>query len=153
RKSVRIKGGAMASIDIKRPVVVKVIMTEAFRAQLVEEARQTIKNIEENLDNMEMEARKQIATMEISNPHQASMLTQQLEAEKERLIRMRGELDWRIREVQNVEIGTELPFRVFEGSVTINEGDNFLEKMSQTEVVIKDWKVMEIREPATQQSG
>jgi len=140
------------SIDIKRPVVVKVIMTEPFRAQLVSEAKETIKNIEENLDSMEMEARKQIAATQITNPHQASMLTQQLEAEKERLIGMRGELDWRIREVQNVEIGAELPFRIFEGSVTINVGDNFLGKMSQTEVVIKDWKVVEIRDPEKEQS-
>lgn len=140
----------MAGLDIKRPVVVKVIMTEPFRAQLISEAKETIKNIEQNLDSMEMEARKQIAAMQISNPHQASLVTQQMEAEKERLVKMRGELDWRIREVQGVELGAELPFRVFEGSVAIDVGDNFLEKMSQTEVVIKDWKVVEIRDPVQQ---
>ena len=143
----------MPNVDIKRPVVVKVIMTEPFRAQLISEAQQSIKNIKENMDNMEMEARKQIATTELSNPHQASMLTQQLDSEKERLNQMRAELEWRIHEVQNVTLGTELPFRVFEGSVTIKEGDNFLEKMSQTEVVIKDWKVIEIRDPAQVPSG
>lgn len=134
------------TIDIKRPVVVKVIMTEEFRKQLIQEARDTIARIEENLQHMEKEARKQIQAIEITNPQQASILTQQMETEKERLIRMRGELDWRIKEVEGVQVGAELPFRIFEGSVELKVGDNFLEKMSQAEVVLKDWQVVEIRQ-------
>jgi hypothetical protein len=136
----------MASIEIKRPVSVKVIMTGDFRKQLIEEAQQTIGQINDNLQHMESETRKQITNLEITNPQQASLMTQQLDSEKERLTRVKAELEWRIREVEGIQDGAEVPFRVFEGSVTLNIGDNFLEKMSQAEVVIKDWQIMEIRQ-------
>jgi len=136
----------MSLVDVKRPVTVKVIMTPGFREQLIQEARETITRIEENLSRLQEETHKQIVSLNISNPSQASMLTQELETEKERFTRMKAELEWRIREVEGVQDGAELPFRIFEGSVTLNVGDNFLEKMSATEVVLKDWIVVEIRQ-------
>jgi len=135
------------ALEIKRPVAIKVIMTDQFRQQLISEAMDAIKSIEDNLHHMDSETLKQIQAVETSNPNQASLLTRQLEAEKERLIRMRGELEWRIKEVENVQNGAELPFRMLEGSVQLKVGDNFLEKVAKAEVVIKDWEIIEIREP------
>lgn len=137
----------MPALEIKRPVAIKVIMTDQFRQQLISEAMDAIKSIEDNLHHMDSETLKQIQAVETSNPNQASLLTRQLEAEKERLIRMRGELEWRIKEVENVQNGAELPFRMLEGSVQLKVGDNFLEKVAKAEVVIKDWEIIEIREP------
>lgn len=137
----------MPALEIKRPVAIKVIMTDQFRHQLISEAVEAIKSIEDNLRHMETETQKQIQAVETSSPNQASLLTRQLETEKNRLIRMRGELEWRIKEVENVQNGAELPFRMFEGSVQLKVGDNFLEKVSRAEVVIKDWEIIEIREP------
>ncbi|MFH0802569.1 MAG: YlqD family protein [bacterium] len=137
----------MPALEIKRPVAIKVIMTDQFRQQLISEAMEAIKSIEDNLHHMDSETQKQIQAVETSNPNQASLLTRQLEAEKERLIRMRGELEWRIKEVENVQNGAELPFRMLEGSVQLKVGDNFLEKVAKAEVVIKDWEIIEIREP------
>lgn len=137
----------MPVLEIKRPVAIKVIMTDKFRQQLISEAMEAIKSIEDNLHHMDSETQKQIQAVEVSNANQASLLTRQLEAEKDRLNRMRGELEWRIKEVENVQNGAELPFRMLEGSVQIKVGDNFLEKVAKAEVVIKDWKIIEIREP------
>jgi hypothetical protein len=128
-------------------VAIKVIMTDQFRKQLVSEATEAIRNIEDNLRHMETETQKQIQSVETGNPDEASLLNQQLKVEKERLSRMRGELEWRIRELENVQNGAELPLRMFEGSVQLKVGDNFLEKVSRAEVVIKDWEIIEIREP------
>jgi hypothetical protein len=136
----------MSAIEIKRPVAIKVVMTSDFRKQLIAEAQETIRQINDNLKHMETESQKQISALEITNPQQASLLMQQLDSEKEKLMRVKSELDWRIREVEGIQEGAEVPFRMFEGSVNINLGDNFLEKMSQAEVVIKDWLVIEIRQ-------
>lgn len=128
----------MSLIEIKRPVMVKVIMTEKFRKEVIEEAEQTIKQIEENLKSLELRTSN---TTFPSADH-----NQQMMVEKERLIRMKAELDWKIKEVQNVNIGAELPFRVFEGNVDIKVGDNFVTKISKAEIVLKDWEVVEVRE-------
>lgn len=135
----------MDSIDLKRPVILKVVMTPEFRQQLVDEADETIKRLDMNLKALEDEGIKQISALEVNNPDRASQMKKQMETDKEQLFRMKGELDWKIKEVRNVEDGAEVPFRIVEGSVRINIGDDILEKMSRTEVVIQNWKVVEIR--------
>ena len=133
------------AVDIKRPVVIKAKMTDEFRKHLISEAMGTISNIEENLKQLEQQGRGEVAALELTNPQQAKALSQNLEAEKEQLHRMKRELEWKIKEVEGVPTGSEMPFRILEGSTTLQVGDNFLEKMSQAEVVIQDWKVITIR--------
>lgn len=135
----------MAEIILKRPVMVKVIMTDDFRRQLIGEAQETMKRITDNLNAMEASTGTITKPGDEAEKMHLEQWKMHLQVEKERLSRMKQELDWRIRELENVQNGAELPYRVLEGSTTVKVGDNFLEKMSQTEVVIKDWNVMEIR--------
>lgn len=126
----------MERIDIKRPVIVKVIMTDAFRHQLITETTETMKRIEDNLKNM----------MEPGGPNSDDKAMQsRIMAEKERLLQLKNEMDWRIRELEAVQNGAELPYRAFEGSVSIGVGDDFADIMTRAEVILKDWKVVEIR--------
>jgi hypothetical protein len=127
--------------------MLKVVMTPDFRQQLVDEAEDTIGRLNQNLAALEDEGRKQISALETDNPAQAMEMRKQMDMDKDSLFRMKGELDWKIKEVQNVQDGAEVPFRILEGSVQIKVGDDVLEKLSRTEVVIKDWKVIEIRNP------
>jgi hypothetical protein len=120
----------MEGVDLRRPVVVKVIMTPLFREQLLAEARDSIARIDRNLQIID---------------GQANPLTSQVQGDREQLATMKAQLEWRIREVEGVEDGAELPFRSFEGGVTIRPGDNFLEKMGRAEIVLRDWEVVEIR--------
>lgn len=132
-------------MTVQRPVAIKVVMTQQFREQLISEARETINRIEENLKQIEADSRKYISTLDLQNPQQAAVASQQYESEKERLLRMKGELEWRIKEVEGLGEGIEVPFRVFEGPVEIEIGDNLLDKVTKAEIVIKDWKVIDIR--------
>ncbi|MCD4784186.1 MAG: YlqD family protein [Candidatus Eremiobacteraeota bacterium] len=135
----------MDSIDLKRPVMLKVVMTSEFRQQLTDEAEETISRLDMNLKALEEEGNVQISALEVNNPDRASQMKKQMEIDREQLYRMKGELDWKIKEVRNVDDGAEVPFRIVEGSVQIKPGDDILEKMSRTEVVIENWKVIEIR--------
>jgi hypothetical protein len=132
----------MSHIDIKRPVVVKVIMTENFRNQLIGEATETMKRIEDNFK--QMEAAHEAFSAEKDDARLEERKTQ-LKVERERLEQMNRELNWRINELQGVQDGVEVPYRVFECFVSLKVGDNFLDKMSQAEIVIKDWEIVEIR--------
>lgn len=135
----------MDTIDVKRPVMIKVIMTEGFRKQLIDEAKATIERIDANLNTIEEEGKKQIEALEESESEKAASMKSQIELDRDRLFQMKSELQWKIKEVENIEEGAELPFRIVEGSINIKVGDDVLEKMSKTEIVVKDWKVVEIR--------
>ena len=137
----------MESIDLKRPIMLKVIMTPEFRQQMIDEANTSIARLDDNITAIEQEGKDQLAELEESNPDKAQAMKQQMEADNEQLFQMKAELAWKIKEIENVEDGAELPFRVLEGSVQLKVGDDILNKLSKTEVVIKDWKVVEIRNP------
>jgi len=125
---------------LKRSVVVKVIMTPGFREQIIQEARDTLKRIEDNQATLESLGDPQ-AAQDAGAP-----ISEQLLRERERLSSLRAQLDWRIREIEAVVDGAELPFRTFEGDVALAVGDDFMAKMAQAEIVLKDWRVVEIRQ-------
>jgi hypothetical protein len=72
-------------------------------------------------------------------------MSQQLEADQERLKAMKAELTWKVRELESTENGGEYPLQMLEGAVHVKIGDNLLERLSKCELLIKDWKVLEIR--------
>lgn len=117
-------------VDVRRPVVVKVIMTAGFRQQLLTEVRDAIAQVERNL--------KLIETQSTNLPPDTAL-------ERDKLVSTRAQMEWRIREIEGVDDGAELPYRTFDGTVSIRCGDNFLKKMGECEIVLKDWEVVDIR--------
>lgn len=120
----------MDSVELRRSVVVKVIMTDPFRQQVITEARDTIARLDRDL-----------GIIDALPPPRAPAAEEQ----RAQIERVKAQLEWRIREIEGMENGAEMPFRSFDGAVSIRRGDNFLEKMGLAEIVLKDWEVVEIR--------
>ncbi len=136
----------MQKIILRRPVSVVAVMTENFRDQMIKEAENTLKRIEEDLRQIETESVKYIASVSLQNPQQASSLTQQMNEEKQRLKTTQTQLDKKIMELENIKNGTEVPFQTFDSFIEVGVGDNLYNKLNKTVVVIKDWVVTDIRE-------
>lgn len=136
----------MQKIILRRPVSVMAVMTENFREQMIKEAENTLKRIEEDLRQIETESVKYIASVSLQNPQQASSLTQQMNEEKQRLKTTQAQLDKKIMELENIKNGTEVPFQTFDSFIEVGVGDNLYNKLNKTVVVIKDWVVIDIRE-------
>jgi multidrug efflux pump subunit AcrB len=122
------------------------VMTETFRDEMIKEAENTLKRIEEDLRQIETESVKYIASVSLQNPQQASSLTQQMDSEKQRLKTTQAQLDKKIMELENIKNGTEVPFQTFDGFVEVGLGDNLYNRLNKTVIVIKDWVVIDIRE-------
>jgi len=136
----------LQKIILRRPVSVMAVMTEDFREQMIKEAENTLKRIEEDLRQIETESVKYIASVSLQNPQQASSLTQQMNEEKQRLKTTQAQLDKKIMELENIKNGTEVPFQTFDSFIEVGVGDNLYNKLNKTVVVIKDWVVIDIRE-------
>jgi hypothetical protein len=128
-------------IELRRPVLIKVIMTEAFRKQMIQEAAESAGRIDEMLKSLD----SQHAALHADDAERAVAMLDHIKAEQERLTRFKGEIAWKVREIEGVQEGTELPFRFLDGTVTIGVGDDFLKKISQAEIILKDWQVVEIK--------
>jgi len=129
-------------MEIRRPVLVKVIMTEAFRRQMILEAGESSGRIDEMLKSLDL----QQATLPADDAARAAAMLEHINAERDRLRRLKGEIEWKVREIEGVQEGAELPFRLLDGTVEVGMGDNFLKKLSQAEILLKDWQVIEIRD-------
>jgi len=124
----------MDSLTVMHNVPVKVVMTEAFRTKLVEQVRSSLAELDQESARLN-EFLSQAAEAEFR---------QRLEAEMQRLSQQKQQLEWRIKEAESVEDGAELFFQTLPSILSLKVGDNIQEKMG-IEVLLKDWKIVEIR--------
>jgi len=136
----------MASLTITRPVALRVIVTEQFKQEMETELQGAVDSVQRRIDQIDFQARRVLADLQRTDINQAMQVRQQIEAEKGRQESARNELLERMKEIKALEMGSEFARGTVEGVVEIKEGDNFYDKLTQTEIVVKDGIVVEIRE-------
>ena len=72
-------------------------------------------------------------------------IKKQLEFEKVRLAEIKKDMEVKMNAFKNVPEGQEIVFRILEGPVDVKEGDDIQKILHGAEIVVKDWKVMELR--------
>ena len=136
----------MASITLQRPVVIKAIVTEAFKRLYIADLEEALKRIDAVLQQIEVQSRR--IELERQVTPQTRNLRAQLELERQRQEATRIEIQVRLREAQDLQLNTEFAQGTIEGTVEVSVGDNLFDKISQTEIIVKDGIVLEIRETA-----
>lgn len=124
----------MDSLTVLQNVPVKVVITASFRAQLVEQIRTSLSELDQGTARLK-EARQQAAEPEFR---------ERVDQELSRQGYQRQQLEWRIKEAESLAEGAEINFQTLPVMVQLKVGDNLQEKAG-LEVVLKDWKVVEIR--------
>jgi len=137
----------MASITVQRPVVIKAIVTESFKRLYMQDLEDAIKRVEAIIQQIDVQARRFDLERQV-NP-QSRALRQQLELERARQEATRTELQARLREAQDLQLNEEFLQGTIESIVEISVGDNLFDKISRTEIIVKDGIVLEIREAPT----
>jgi len=136
----------MASITLQRPVVIKAIVTEAFKRLYIADLEEALKRIDAVLQQIEVQSRR--VELERQVTPQTRNLRAQLELERQRQEATRIEIQVRLREAQDLQLNTEFAQGTIEGTVEVSVGDNLFDKISRTEIIVKDGIVLEIRETA-----
>jgi len=137
----------MASITVQRPVVIKAIVTEAFKRLYVADLEEAIKRVDAIVQQIDVQSRRVELERQVSP--QTRNIRAQLEMERQRQEGTRIELQARLREAQDLQLNTEFLQGTIEGTVDVAVGDNLFDKISRTEIIVKDGIVLEIREAAT----
>lgn len=132
----------MGTIEVKRPVTVKVIMTEDFRKQILDETLETLKKNEETFAKAEELYEK---TKGCGDKDTLAAISKQLEIEKARFAEIKKDMDIKMKAFKNVPEGDEISFRILEGTVPVKEGDDIRTVLQNAEIILKDWKVVELR--------
>jgi uncharacterized coiled-coil protein SlyX len=134
------------SLIVKRPVILKNIVTDAFKTQVVQELSQAVKQIEMHIDQMEFQHRRTLSDLERSDPKRANVVKEEMLLERQRQEQIRSNLQRKLEEVSALQIGSEYVTGNYDAPVKIEVGDSIREKLVQAEIVVKDGIVVGIRE-------
>jgi len=138
---------AKQSVELKRVVMVKAIVTEAFKDNLVKELERAVKNLDLQLGQLETQSRNFME--DLKKKGQVTQLTtfkKQLEDEKGRQAAAKSDLLMKIEEAKKLVLGTEFVQGPLEGPVVVAVGENLYKKVGGAELVVKDGIIQEIRE-------
>ncbi len=138
---------AKNEIELKRVVMVKAVVTEPFKQNLVKELERAVTNIDNQLSQMEERSKAYLEDLKKKGLMQkAAAFRHQYEDEKARQTASRSDLLLKIEEAKNLQLGTEFVQGPLEGPVTVKMGENLYKKIGGAEVVVKDGIIQEIRE-------
>lgn len=133
---------------LKRQIVLKAIVTERLKREMVEAAQETLRRIQESQDELERQSRRLMLELQRSDLNRAMSYRQQLDAEKRKFEEARVMIQSQIQEIEGLELGTEIERGTLEGDVEIQVGDNIEEKLGLAEILMVDGIVKELRDPA-----
>ena len=137
----------MASITVQRPVVIKTIVTEAFKRLYIADLEEAIKRVDMIVQQIDVQARR--FELERQVTPQTRNMRAQLELERTRQEAARLELQARVQEARELQLNSEFTQGTLDGMVDVSVGDNLFDKISRTEILVKDGIVLEIRETST----
>lgn len=120
-------------ILIRRPVVLKVKVTEDFRQRMASEVR-------ENLNRLDLEL-QQLDFLVKRNPQQQK----RYELEKQKLLDQKQKLIQKLKEISNWTVGEEIYQGTVESLATLQVGQSF-SSLYGVEVVLEDDQVIAIRQ-------
>jgi hypothetical protein len=135
------------SVELKRVVMVKAIVTDAFKDNLVRELERAVNNIEVQSSQMDGRSESYLESLKKKGLMQkAAAFKHQMEEEKSKQAAARTDLMMKIEEAKKLVLGSEFVQGPLEGPVVVNVGDNLYKKVGGAEILVKDGIIQEIRE-------
>ncbi|MFC1766946.1 YlqD family protein [Candidatus Margulisiibacteriota bacterium] len=133
-------------IELKRVVMVKAIVTDAFKSNLTKELERAIKNIDTQAKQVEFQSKSHIDDLKKKGMmQQLNSFLRQLDEEKGRMGAARADLNNKIEEAKKLKVGSEFVQGPLEGPVNVKVGDNLYKKIGAVELIVKDGIIQEIR--------
>lgn len=130
---------------IKRQVLVKSFVTEDLKKDLIERFNKLIELSEKRISEIVSEEKKLLLTAPTLEPAYLQAVKNKIKEQKEEEERIKENL---IKERENIKLLKDGEFYlhgVVEGFVEVNVGDDFWKKIQETEIILKDGKVVEIK--------
>jgi len=137
---------AEKSVELKRIVMVKAIVTEAFKQNLIKELERAAGNIDTQAAQMDTQGKTYLEDLKKKGLMQkAAAFKHQIDEEKNRQAASKSDLMMKVEEAKRLQIGSEFVQGPLEGPVNVNIGDNLYKKVGGAEILVKDGIIQEIR--------
>ena len=134
------------AVIVKRPVILKNIVTPGFKEQLTKELEHTIRQIETWLQQEEFQSRRLIVEAQKRDPRRVNQLREEVHQEREKQEQVKNNLSEKLAQIKELEIDTLFISGTYDAPVKIEVGDDIRGKLSQAEIIVKDGIVVKVIE-------
>lgn len=133
-------------MEIRQPVAVKFVLTEATKQQIIQEQRRQIEQVMSELEQLEVQGKEAIEQAMMQSGELAQQVRQQVENEKQAREERREELIQQMQQFQQMDLGTEVQNMTVETTVTVHVGDDWSKVLMGSEIVVRDGIIVDIRQ-------
>lgn len=132
-------------LTIYRPIQVKILMTEAARAILIDQYQRQIQQQKDEWQRWQFQAKKILADAKKKSAERYSLAQEKIAREERQRQEKLENLQYQLLRAEKLPIGSELEYQTVQSPITIQVGDVWDEIMAGTEILLKDGRVHEIR--------
>ena len=132
------------ALFVKRPVILKNIVTKEFKDRLIEELGQALDQIDRWFEQEEFQSRRLIS--EAEKQGNSDVVRKELNIERDRQGQIRLDLKRKLDEIIQLDIGSVFTSGTYDAPVKIEVGDNIRSKLAQAEIIVKDGVVVQVIE-------
>jgi uncharacterized protein with GYD domain len=134
------------AVIVKRPVILKNIVTPAFKEQLTKELEYAIRQVETWLQQEEFQSRRLIAEAQKRDPRHVNQFREEIKQEREKQEQVKSNFEQKLEQVKQLENNDIFVSGTYDAPVKIEVGDDIRAKLSQAEIIVKDGVVVRIIE-------
>lgn len=134
----------MDKMFVRVPVAIKAKVTEDLKLKIVAEVRETIKNIDLEIEHFEFQAKKALGQA-AGDLSVLPALREQIDAERAKRVAAKEEAEARLKRAEALEMGAEIGHGTLERTVEIQVGTD-LDTLMRAEILTEDGKVIAFRE-------
>jgi len=135
----------MEEMQILVPVAVKSRLTEELKATLLSQLNQNIKRVENDMTQLEFEAKAKLSEQAKINVAAVGPLRAQYEEQKAQMMQVKDKLNDDKEHLEKLTIGAELVRQPLNRIVTIHVGDD-MNNIMGGEILVEDGKIISFRE-------
>jgi hypothetical protein len=132
------------ALFVKRPVILKNIVTKEFKDRLVDELGQALDQIDRWFEQEEFQSRRLIS--EAEKQGNSDVVRKELNIERDRQGQIRLDLKRKLDEIIQLDIGSVFTSGTYDAPVKVEVGDNIRSKLAQAEIIVKDGVVVQVIE-------
>ncbi|MDU6914100.1 MAG: YlqD family protein, partial [Veillonella sp.] len=135
----------MEEMTLRVPVAVKAKVTEDLKAKIVSDLETRLDMVNKDLEAIEFQAQRILADAAKVDATSLTAIRQQIDEEKNKRLAFKEEVTAKLKDAQELSLGTEIPQGTLEQTVTVKIGDN-LDAMMGAEILLEDGKIVAFRQ-------
>lgn len=130
---------------IKRQILVKSLVTEILKKDLIEKFNKLIELSEKRLNEIVSEEKKFLLTAPTLEPNYIQAIKSRLKEQKDEEEKVKEGLVKERENIKNLKEGDVYIHGYVDSFVDLKEGDDFWQKLEKAEIILKDGKILEIK--------